>query len=264
MRIFAISDLHLSFASPKPMDVFGEEWVDHPQRLAASWKEVIQPEDTVLIAGDFSWAMRLEDAMPDFAWLSELPGKKILIRGNHDYWWEGITKTRAAVGERATLLQHDAVLLDGRIAVAGTRLWDFPEAIWPRDPSRPPVEFPPEVRERMERKQAQVIDAEKIRRREVERLRISLSAIPNQAEIRIAMLHFPPIGEAGLPTPLTAILEEFKIDLCVYGHLHGLGTRPRSGADCRIGRTRYLLTSSDWLAFQPRMLPLEEIVASSV
>ena len=107
MSIYAISDLHLSLAAPKQMDIFGKHWADHFEKIKENWIASVQPEDTVLIPGDLSWAMRMEDAMPDLDAICSLPGKKILLKGNHDYWWSAPSRVRAVLKNNTHLLQYD-------------------------------------------------------------------------------------------------------------------------------------------------------------
>ena len=127
MKIFAIGDLHLGFLVDKPMDIFGIQWKDHADRIAENWKAVVGPGDLVLIPGDLSWAMRLEEAEQDLLWLDQLPGKKIIIKGNHDYWWSGISRLRTRFkGSSVCPIQYDSVSIE-RLAVGGTRLWTMPD-----------------------------------------------------------------------------------------------------------------------------------------
>src|SRR5512141_1638276 len=109
MNLWALSDLHLSFAFPKPMDVFGERWRDHGDRIAAAWRERVEPDDVVCLPGDLSWALRLSEVAGELAWLAELPGRKVLVKGNHDYWWDSIGKVRRALPEGVHALQNDAL-----------------------------------------------------------------------------------------------------------------------------------------------------------
>ena len=125
MKLFAIADLHLSFAVNKPMDVFGQAWENHPEKIRREWLETVGQEDVVLIPGDISWAMRLSEAQPDFAFLQELPGTKVIIRGNHDYWWSSLSKVRQALPPSVIPLQNTSAVFGG-VGIAGTRLWIDP------------------------------------------------------------------------------------------------------------------------------------------
>ena len=224
-KLYAISDLHLSGARPKPMDIFGPGWENHVARVEENWRKIVRPEDIVLIAGDISWAMRLPEAMVDLKWLGALPGQKVMIKGNHDFWWQTIGKLRKALAPGMYCIQHDAVRL-GDFAFGGTRLWDFPGINWPPDPgmtSQEPTPGTPQVRPGT----TQNLDPEKIRARELDRLRMSLSSLPHDARWRVLMTHYPPIGDNALPTLITDIIDEVNVDLCVFGPLHAPGNLPR-------------------------------------
>jgi predicted phosphohydrolase len=171
MRVFAIADPHLSRVHPKPMTIFGPAWQGHPEAFFRGWREVVGPEDLVIVAGDISWAMRLAEAIPDLLDLASLPGRKVLLKGNHDYWWPSISRLRAVLPEGMYALQNDALVLDG-VAVAGTRGWEYP----PKTP-----------------------EDEKIFAREVERLGLSLKALKGQPYRHLVLaFHFPPFGPGGL------------------------------------------------------------------
>jgi len=113
VRVFAIADPHLSSQNPKPMDVFGSGWEGHPEAFFEGWRRVVGPDDLVIVAGDISWAMRLDEALPDLQAIAELPGRKVLIRGNHDYWWPSISRLRAALPEGMYAIQNDSVVIEG-------------------------------------------------------------------------------------------------------------------------------------------------------
>lgn len=263
MRIFAISDLHLSLSGIKPMDVFGPRWANHAERIATAWRAAVRPEDLVLLAGDFCWAMRLPEAEPDLAYLRALPGTKVMVKGNHDYWWQGVGKARKAVGEGIHLIQNDACTL-GAVTIGGTRLWDFPYVRWPMPEGCEPNRIGKggsgtgtgdgDGDGGRGGHGGNAPDDDKVRASEVERLRRSLGQLDAKADLRIAMVHYPPIAAEPEPNALTAILEEFRVDLCVYGHVHqptGAGARAR---DCTLNGIRYVLTSCDWLDFAPLLL----------
>ena len=126
MKVFAISDLHLSTVVDKPMDVFGASWDNYIDLIVADWKQKVTDDDVVLLAGDFSWAMRMADALPDFALLADLPGKKVIIRGNHDYWWNKISQVRNNLPTGFYALQNDCLRL-GNLLLCGTRGWVCPD-----------------------------------------------------------------------------------------------------------------------------------------
>ena len=221
MAVFAISDLHLP-ARVKPMDVFGEHWKNHFERIRADWLARVGEGDLVLLPGDLSWAMRLEDAIEDLNSIAALPGQKILLRGNHDYWWSSIGRVRRALGEGVYALQNDSLLLDGRL-YAGTRGWTLPG----QDASE---------------------DDLRIYARERLRLEMSLKHARNRdASAPItALLHYPPLSDE--QAGFSDILEAFGVTDCVYGHLHGAGLY---GAVRGVrGTVRYHQVSCDGLDFK--------------
>ncbi len=228
MRIYGISDLHLSFSTDKPMHVFGEHWRGHHEKMAAAWDEMVGADDVVLCPGDLSWAMKLEEAAKDLAWIAARPGRvKVLTRGNHDYWWSAIGKVRRALPPTLVALQNDAVDL-GDVVVAGSRLWACPGAL----------DF----------------DAadDKIYLREVGRLKSSLEAGRALAGERplIAAIHYPPFDRAQKDTAYSRLIEEHGVKLCVYGHLHGARAHKTAFEGERNGVV-YRLIACDRLGFEP-------------
>ncbi|MBN2712697.1 MAG: metallophosphoesterase [Planctomycetes bacterium] len=242
-KIFALSDLHLSMAFDKPMDVFGDNWLNHPEKIACNWRANVGEDDIVLVAGDISWAMKTDQALGDLEFIADLPGQKVFVKGNHDYWWQGIGKVRKIAPTGLHFIQNDVVTF-GDIAITGTRMWDFPGIHWRGVYVEPSVPVNKSARNDEN-------DDEKIRVREIERLKLCLSKLPANSSPRILMLHYPPIGEDGGETEITKIIDGHGIDVCLYGHLHSLGSGEKHGADCVINGTRYVLTSSDWLDFRP-------------
>ena len=226
MNVFAIGDLHLPGRQEKPMDVFGGRWTDHAARIAEAWRRKVGADDWVLVPGDISWALKLEQAADDLAYLGALPGRKVIIRGNHDYWWQAIGKVRRALPPGVYALQNDWVRLQGDVAVCGTRGWTLPQH----------PDFTPED--------------EKLLARERVRLELSLAAA-RAAGVRpaIAMMHYPPAPESGAPTPFTELLEAYGVSLCVYGHLHGDAARSALGGVHR--GVRYRLVACDAIGFEP-------------
>ena len=234
MRLFAIGDLHLPGGADKPMNVFGPQWDRHTERIAEAWRMAVTGEDTVLIPGDISWAMQLSEAEPDLQWIGSLPGRKVLIRGNHDYWWNSVTRVRSVLPAGMTALQHDACDL-GECVVCGTRGWLFPSGEAPLSTAD-----------------------DKIYRRETERLRLALEHARETAHGRpiITMLHYPPLSVSQRYSSFTELMEQYGVRLCVYGHLHGQGIR--SGFTGTQRGVRYALVSCDSLDFKPRPLPTSE------
>jgi predicted phosphohydrolase len=243
MTVWALSDPHLAFGVPsKTMEAFGPLWKDYPARIEGAWRERVSSEDLVLIPGDISWAMDLKEALVDLEWIHRLPGTKVILKGNHDYWWPSSSKLVQALPP-SILFVHNNALLWNEVAIGGTRLWDsseyrFDEIIhFQKNPlekkSAPPA---PE-------------DTERIFERELERLRLSLSQLNPQAKTRIALTHYPPIGCDLKPSRAAAILEEFKIEVCIFGHLHSVRRGVPLFGEAR--GVRYLFTSCDYLDFIP-------------
>lgn len=227
MDIYAIGDLHLPGGDNKPMEVFGSHWEGHFSRICDDWRSRVKDEDVVLIPGDISWAMQMQDALPDLQAIGALPGRKIILRGNHDYWWCGINRLRELLPKGMYAVQNDAMLLDG-VAFCGTRGWTLPAANQAED--------------------------EKIYARELLRMEMSLErAARLKADRMIALCHYPPLGDGGEPTRLSALLEKYHVDDAVYGHLHGASLR---GAVTGVhGGVRYHCVSCDGLHFQLYQLP---------
>lgn len=197
MKIFAIADLHLSNDESKPMDIFGAQWENHFARIREDWLSKVSEEDIVLLPGDLSWEMKLEAAVSDIHRVAALPGRKVLIRGNHDYWWSSIGRVRENLPAGMYAIQNDAVTIDG-YTFCGTRGWVLPG----EDSDE---------------------DDERIRLRELGRLRLSVDSalrIAGEGPI-ICLLHYPPLLEAMRDTDVTALIEQTPIREVVYGHLHG-------------------------------------------
>lgn len=257
-RLFAIADPHLSFARPKPMDRFGAAWSGHPEKLARAWRESVGENDVVLVAGDISWAMRAPEALPDLDFLASLPGEKIVGKGNHDYWWPDAAKKLRALERPGLRFLDKQPLLIGDYAIAGTRLWDFPECPWPIPPA---AAEPDKITEAPSAPEAEARparpgdpDPEVIRARELVRLRDRLSRLDPSARVRVCMLHYPPYGGDGVATRITDLMDEFAVDWCVFGHIHGAYPTPPPGARRRLGRTEYVLASLDQIGFAPLRL----------
>lgn len=226
MRIYAIADLHLSLTSDKPMDVFGETWRDHAEKIERHWRETVSQDDLVLVPGDISWAMQLGAALPDLAFIGNLPGKKILLRGNHDYWWSAIGKVRAALPEGVRALQNDSFVEDG-VGICGSRGWLCPGS----------SNFS--------------ADDEKIYLRELDRLSLSLRSLP-ETKTKIAMLHFPPFSDKDRGSGFTERLEEAGVQTVVYGHLHGEANR--YAFEGEKNGIVYHCVAADKLDFTPKLI----------
>ena len=221
MAVFAISDLHLP-ARQKPMDIFGVHWEHHFERIAQDWRARVGQADIVLLPGDLSWAMYLEEALEDLGRIAELPGRKLILRGNHDYWWSAIGRVRRALPEGMYAIQNDVIAMDGML-FAGSRGWTIPMAGTDEGDVR-------------------------IYNRERMRLEMSLRAARarDASAPLIAMMHYPPLTEA--LAGFSDILEAYGVCDCVYGHLHGAGLKGAFRGE-RNG-VRYHQVSCDGLDFK--------------
>ncbi len=226
MQIYAIADLHLSLTAEKPMDVFGEAWRGHAEKLERNWRETVKDEDLVLIPGDISWAMQLQAALPDLSFIGALPGKKILLKGNHDYWWSAIGRVRASLPTDMRALQNDSIVEAG-IGICGSRGWLCPGS----------SNFSQ--------------DDEKIYLRELDRLSLSLQSLP-QVETKIAMLHFPPFSDKDRGSGFTERLEAAGVKIAVYGHLHGEANR--YAFEGEKNGVYYHCVAADKLDFTPKRI----------
>lgn len=247
MGIFVIADPHLSFSTPdKSMEFFGPFWTNYTDKMQEAWKDCITEKDLVLIPGDISWAMNLNGALIDLEWIHALPGTKVIIKGNHDYWWSSSQKMAKVMPPSINFIYNNAFLWHD-VAIGGTRLWDSKEYNFGSY-----IDFQENPRAK-EKKDKVPVDTEeqdeKIFVRELERLRLSLSQLNPEASLRIAMTHYPPISADLKPSRASAILEEFKIQICVFGHLHSVNKKlPMFGEARGIW---YHLTSCDYLDFTP-------------
>ena len=228
MSIYAIADLHLSLNADKPMDIFGENWVNHAEKIKKDWIKKVKDEDTVLIPGDFSWETYLEGTYKDFEFLNRLPGRKILLKGNHDYWWTTLTNIRKYLEENnfntIDILFNNSYELENCI-IAGTRGWDYTK-----------------------------LNDRKIIEREIGRLELSLKDAKNKNENKdiIVCMHYPPISKNYLENEferkIVYLLKEYNVKKCIYGHLHGSS---HAGAITGIREEiEFLLVSADYLDFK--------------
>ena len=222
MNFFAISDLHISTTEDKPMDVFGSTWENYMDRIIADWESKVGDDDVVFIAGDLSWAMDISNAVKDLSLISGLKGRKIIVRGNHDYWWKSLKRVREALPE-FTVIQNDAVKI-GNVVICGSRGWT--------------VEGSNDFTEQ----------DKKLYLRETERLRLALSAaakIRGEGDKLAVLMHYPPFNVRRENSLFTDLFELNRVNAVIYGHLHG--------KDCRSDLTlekngiKYYLTSCDKL-----------------
>ena len=221
MKIYAISDLHLSLSGEKPMDIFGDKWDGYLDKIKYDWQSKVSEDDVVLISGDISWAMKLDGALEDFKWFNGLNGKKILIRGNHDYWWQGITKIRESLPDGFYALQNDAIKL-GSVVFCGSRGWA--------------VEGSPDFDEHDRH----------IYEREAERFKLAISSakkLMEEGDKLVCLIHYPPFNVRKERSLFTTLFEDSKVDKVVYGHLHGKGVVPYYKLN--INGVEYILSSCD-------------------
>lgn len=228
MNVFAISDLHLSNSCDKPMDVFGGNWEGYLPKIIDNWSKSVKPDDIVLIAGDISWAMKMDDAVSDLEWIDKLPGKKILIKGNHEYWWNSISAIRSILPSSISAIQNDAVKI-GDFIFCGTRGWTVPDD---DDSDYDESDL-------------------KIYKREIIRLQLSLMSakvLKTGNEKIVAMMHFPPFNIKQEDSDYTKLFEEYGVDCVVFGHLHGYTACPLMLEKNGI---KYYLTSCDHINNNP-------------
>ncbi len=221
MKIYAISDLHLSGCSDKPMDIFGRHWDKHWHKIQKSWNSLVLEQDIVLLPGDLSWAMRLEQAQVDLKAICSMPGKKVILKGNHDYWWDSLSKVNTLLSNNTYALQNNCIDFC-EFVIAGSRGWLFPG-----------------------NRQYQSEADEKVYLREIARLEMSLRcAKKNNPDARlIGMMHYPPSDSSGSPTGFTDMFEKYATEHVVYGHLHAESI---SGAlSGSVRGVRYSLVSCD-------------------
>ena len=233
MSIYAIADLHLSFSAEKPMDIYGGQWINHTEKVKNNWEAVITEEDTIIIPGDTSWALQFDDAVVDLKWISELPGKKVLIKGNHDLWWNSISKLNALF-PNMVFLQNSFYEAEG-YAICGSRGW-----ICPGDDDFTPHD-------------------EKIYKRELGRMRLSLESAAKagygaKAEEKrgdiLAAIHYPPASDDLRQSGFTDLFEEYGVKKVIYGHLHGKDAYG-NGLKGIKNKVEYILTSTDFLKCKP-------------
>lgn len=243
MIIWALSDLHLSFGCPeKSMDVFGKTWQKHSEKIAHNWLDCVKEEDLVLIAGDISWAMKADDALKDLEWISQLPGYKLLLKGNHDYWWSSKKKMQTLLPVSVSCLSNNAFDF-ADVSIAGSRLWDSTEYSFDDYILWDGKETTEESRKTYSEEDAKIFE------RELHRLELSLQALNEESHFRIAMTHYPPISASLEDSKTSKLLEKYKVDLCVFGHLHNV--KKDSLNFGKKNGVHYVLSSCDYIDFKP-------------
>jgi len=224
------------------MAFFGDVWKGYTDKIEKNWKNKITDDDLVLIAGDISWAMGQEVKL-DLDWIDALPGKKVMIKGNHDYWWASLKKVYEVLPESISVIQNNVFNYKG-ITIGGARLWDTKEYNFNEF-----VNFVENPNENKKEKLIQQDLQEKIFEKELKRLELSLKELDPTANKRICMTHYPPISWDLNDSKASKILEKYKVDLCVFGHLHNI-KKDRKLFGQKNG-INYLLTSCDYLDFDP-------------
>ncbi|MBR4800197.1 MAG: metallophosphoesterase [Clostridia bacterium] len=225
MKVFAISDLHLSTSVEKPMDIFGDGWQNHFEHISADWKEKVSADDLVLLGGDMSWGITIEEARADYELVASLPGKKVVVKGNHDYYWNSLAKMRSAFSE-FDFLQNNSYRYKAEndtkgIVVAGTRGWNLPSKDFTQED-------------------------EKIFNRELIRIDLSLADAKKkrqEGDVLVVMMHFPPFDASYQDSEFTKIFEKYEVDAVLYGHLHGKNVRVTKRLE--KNGVNYFLTSCD-------------------
>lgn len=224
MKVFAISDLHLNNSTNKPMDIFGDQWIGHWEKIQADWNSKVTNDDIVLIAGDISWAMNTAEVATDLEEIGALNGQKYIIRGNHDYWWNSYTKICNLAPKSIHFLQNNAIKID-KFIICGTRGWTVPED-----------------------SNCYSAEDKKIFDREQIRLKLCLDsakALQNDGEQILVMMHYPPFNSYLDDSEFTTLIDNYNISTVIYGHLHGQKSRYKLVVNKH--NTNYLLTSCDIL-----------------
>lgn len=227
MSLYAIGDLHLSLSVDKPMDVFGDKWRDHDQKLKEGFA-ALTAEDLTVLCGDLSWAMGLEQSLEDFRFIDTLPGKKIILKGNHDFWWTTAAKTKrffAQHGIETIDILNNNCFTFGDWALCGTRGWFYEE-------------------------EKGIEHDKKIMRREVMRLEASLNAAGDRQ--KLVFLHYPPVYQKYRCQEILELLERHRVRLCCYGHIHGKGIDKAFNG--WLGCTEFRIVSADAVDFRPVLI----------
>jgi len=233
VTVWALSDVHLSFADAKPMHVFGENWRCHWEKIERAWRASVGPEDVVLVSGDISFARRFRHAARDLDWLDGLPGAlKLIVRGNHDHWWPGSTEERARLPRTLHLLEGSAIEAGGEV-FCGTGGW-----LAPQDPYFEPLDRPSYDRELAALRGALEAGAALARGRNLH-----------------VVIHFPPYSSSGVPTAFDRLLREYRVRSVTFGHYH-LREEWDKAPQGWIGGIHYSLASADFLDFTPQRLPI--------
>ncbi|MBU5438945.1 metallophosphoesterase [Tissierella sp. MSJ-40] len=225
--IYGIADLHLDYSKEKPMDIFGGKWINHEEKIFDNWIRLIKDEDLVLLPGDISWALRLEGAYNDLQRIDKLPGKKIILKGNHDYWWQGLKKLNGLNLKTIFFLQNNSYIYYNT-AIVGTRGWI------PKDSE----DFDDQDK--------------KIYFRELNRLQLSLESVKGNVDKIIAIMHYPPFNIDLTTNEFVSLMKEYNVEICLYGHLHSEGHR--YAVEGNIEGIDFYCISSDYIDFIPKKI----------
>jgi hypothetical protein len=230
MKIFAIADLHFDGKKEKPMNIFGDNWINHEEKIVENWKASVENDDLVLIPGDISWAVKLDEAVDDLRKIDSLPGVKIIGKGNHDYWWSTSSKLNKLGLKSIRFLKNNSYEY-GNVVICGTRGWESTEST-------------EETEDKFDKK---------IFLREINRLRMSLESARKSKKIIIVMLHYPPFDNNGLPNEFFEIAKSYKSDICIYGHLHGEEGH-KNIKEGMFDNVSVHCVSSDYMDFKPKRI----------
>lgn len=221
--IYGIGDLHLDYSKEKPMDIFGDNWINHEEEIFKNWEAIVKDEDLVLLPGDISWALKLDEAYNDLIRIDKLPGKKIIIKGNHDYWWQSQKKMNELNLKTIKFIQNNSYIYKN-IGIGGSRGWRSEDA--------------------------EGFDShdEKVFKRELNRLDLSLSSIKKDVDVKIAMLHYPPFNMGSVPNEFVELMKKHEVDICIYGHLHAEGHK--FVVEGNIQKIQFHCVSCDYINFE--------------
>ena len=228
MALYAIGDLHLSLGTDKPMDIFGGRWINHTEKIKNGF-QILGPEDVCVLCGDISWAMNLEESIEDFKFIDSLPGKKLILKGNHDYWWNTAAKMKAffeAACIKTIDILHNNSFRYGDAAICGTRGWLADDAF-------------------------SAAQNKKIMDRENLRLRASLQAAGDARE-KLCFFHYPPRFKNTVCYDIISAMDEHDVKTCIYGHLHGEGHR--LAVRGIVDGIDYEIVSADFVGFVPQKI----------
>lgn len=224
--IYAIGDLHFDYSKDKPMDIFGDNWINHDENIIKNWRNIVSEDDLVVLPGDITWALKLSEANNDLKIINDLPGQKVIIKGNHDYWWGSLSKLNELSLKSIYFIQNNSCVFNN-VGIVGTRGWI----------SKDNDDFSS--------------DDERIFNRELNRLKLSLQSLP-EVEKKIAIIHYPPFNMNLTPNEFVDLMKEFDVDICLYGHLHAEGHK--YAVEGIIDGIEFHCVSSDYINFIPKLI----------